>query len=97
MPHLPLNLAKYARNNILERTIRKFRLHWNNYNEGNRKFLRGGEIEQKSLHEHLLNNDRPSFEEDISICSIDNHDPPHSYQRVLLDEDPQNSGQYILL
>ena len=36
------------------KTVDRVRLRWNNYKESNRKFLRGEEIKQKSLHEHFL-------------------------------------------
>ena len=44
-------------------------------------------MEQKSLHEHFLNNDYHGFEEDISTFLMDNNNPPESHQRALLDYD----------
>ena len=56
------------------KTVDRFRLRWNNYKGSNRKFLRGEEIKQKSLHEHLLSDSHQSFEEDVSIYLIDKTD-----------------------
>ena len=57
------------------KTIDRFRLRWNNYKESDRKFVRGEEIKQKSLHGHFLSDSHQSFEEDVSICLIDKTDP----------------------
>ena len=46
------------------------RLRWNNSSETDRKFLRGGEIKQKSLHEYFLRDVHQGFEEDDSFCLI---------------------------
>ena len=46
----------------------------NDYKESDRKFLRGEEIKQKSLHEHFWSDSHQSFEEDVSICLIDKTD-----------------------
>ena len=51
-----------------------------------RKFLRGEKIKQKSLHEHILEDDLHSFKEDISIRLIDITDPSDSHKRALPDE-----------
>ena len=56
------------------KTVDVFRLQWNNHKESDRKFLRGEEIKQKSLHEHFLSDSHQSFEEDISIYLIDKTD-----------------------
>ena len=53
------------------KTVDRFRLRWNNYKESDRKFLRGEEIKQKSLHDHFLSDGHQSFETDVSICLID--------------------------
>ena len=50
------------------KTIDTFWLPWNNYKESDRKFIRGEEIKQKSLDEHLLSDSHQNFEEDVSIC-----------------------------
>ena len=34
-------------------------------------FLRGEEIKQKFLHEHILKDDHHGFEKDVTICLID--------------------------
>ena len=54
---------------------------WNNYKESDRKFLKGEEIKQKSLHEHFLSDGHQSFEEDVSICLIDKTDPSDPHKR----------------
>ena len=56
-------------------------MRWNNYKESGRKFLRGEEIKQKSLHEHLLEDTHQSFQEDVSICLIDKTDPSDPRKR----------------
>ena len=69
--------TKYVRNNIQGKYLKDFKD--NSYKESDRKFLRGKEITQKSLHEHFLSDDHQSLDEDISICWINNTDPsdPH--------------------
>ena len=42
---------------IYWKTIDRFRLSWNNYNESDKIFLRGEEIKQKYLHELFLRDD----------------------------------------
>ena len=44
------------------KTADKFRLWWSNYKESNRKFLRGDEIKQKSLHDLILQDSTHSFD-----------------------------------
>ena len=45
------------------------RLRWNNSYETDRKFLRGEEIKQKSLHDYFLRDVHQSFVDD-SFCLI---------------------------
>ena len=40
-----------CKNQDTAKTVCGFRLRWNNYQESDRKFLKGEEIKQKSLHE----------------------------------------------
>ena len=51
--------------------VDKFRSWWKNYKDSDRAFLRGEEIKQKSLHEHLLKDDHHGFEKDVNIYLID--------------------------
>ena len=46
--------CKVCKKQYAEKTVDRFRLRWTNYKESDRKFLRGEEIKQKSLHEHFL-------------------------------------------
>ena len=71
--------CKVCKKQYTGKTVDRFRLRWNNYKESDRKFLRGEEIKQKSLHEHFLIDSHQSFEEDVSICLIDktDHSDPH--------------------
>ena len=59
--------------------VNRFRLRWDKHKESDRKFLRGEEIKQKSLHVHFFRDDYQRFEEDVSICLIEKIDPsdPH--------------------
>ena len=63
------------------KTADRFRLRWNNYKESDRKFLRGEEIKQKSLHEHVLTDSLQSFEEDACIGLIDKTDSSDPHKR----------------
>ena len=72
--------AKYVRNIMSEKQL-IYLDWWNYYKEGDRKFLRGEEIKQKSLHDHILEVDPHSFEEDISICLIDITDTSDPHKR----------------
>ena len=72
--------CKVCKKQYTGKTVDRFRLRWNNYKESDRKFLRGEEIKQKSLHEHFLS-DSESFEEDVSICLIDKTDPSDPHKR----------------
>ena len=63
------------------KTFDRFRLRWNNYKESDRKFLRGEEIKQKSLHEHFLSDSHQNFEKDVSICLIDKTDSSDLHKR----------------
>ena len=73
--------CKVCKKQYTEKTVDKFRLRWNKYKESDRKFLRGEEIKQKSLHEHSLSDSHQSFEEDVSICLIDKTDPSDPHKR----------------
>ena len=79
--------CKVCKKQYTGKTVDRFRLRWNNYKESDRKFLRGEEIKQKSLHEHFLSDSHQSFEEDVSICLIDKTDPSNPHKKVLQDED----------
>ena len=57
------------------KTVDKFRSRWNNFKDSSRTFLRGEEIKQKFLHEHLLKDDHHCFEKVVSICVIAMADP----------------------
>ena len=67
--------CKVCKKQYTGKTVDRFRLRWNNYKESDRKFLRGEEIKQKSLHEHFL------IEEDVSICLFDKTDPSDPHER----------------
>ena len=73
--------CKVCKKQYTGKTVDRFRLRWNNYKESDRKFLRGEEIKQKSLHEHFLSDSHQSFEEDVSICLIDKTDPSDPHKR----------------
>ena len=62
---------KVCKKQFAGKTVDRFRLRWNNYKESDRKFLRGEEIKQKSLHDHFLSDGHQSFETDVSIYLID--------------------------
>ena len=72
--------CKVCKKQYAGKTVDRFRLRWNNYKESDRKFLKGEEIKQKSLHEHFLS-DSESFEEDVSICLIDKTDSSDPHKR----------------
>ena len=65
--------TKYGKNNT------QGKLRWNNCKESDRKFLRGEEIQQKSLHEHFSSDGHQSFE-DVNICLTDKTDPSEYYR-----------------
>ena len=46
--------CKVCKKQYTGKTVDRFRLRWNNYKESGRKFLRGEEVKQKSLHQHFL-------------------------------------------
>ena len=73
--------CKVCKKQYTGKTVDRFRLRWNNYKESDRKFLRGEEIKQKSLHEHVLSDSHQSFEEDVSIYLIDKTDPSDPHKR----------------
>ena len=73
--------CKLCKKQYTGKTVDRFRLRWNNYKESDRKFLRGEEIKQKSLHEHFLSDSHQSFEEDVSICLVDKTDPSDPHMR----------------
>ena len=73
--------CKVCKKQYTGKTVDRFRLRWNNYKESDRKFLRGEEIKQKSLHEHFLSDSHQSFEEDVSISLIDKTDPSDPHKR----------------
>ena len=52
------------------KAVDRFRLHWNNYKESNRQFLRGEEIKQKPLYEHFLKDGHHGFEEGCIIVTL---------------------------
>ena len=81
MINVYLLTCKVCKKQYTEKTVDRFRLRWNNYKESDRKFLRGEEIKQKSLHEHFLSDSHQSFEEDVSICLIDKTDPSDPHKR----------------
>ena len=56
---------------IYRKTVDRFGSRWNNYKESDNKFLRGKEIKQQSLNDHLFRDGHQSFEEDVSLCLID--------------------------
>ena len=66
---------------IYRKKLDRFRLCWNNYKESNRKLLRGENIKQIFLREHILRDGHQSFEEDVSICLIDKTDSSDPYKR----------------
>ena len=65
----------------LKYSVTGCRLRWNNSYETDRKFLRGGDIKQKSLHEYFLRDVHQSFEEDDSFCLISKTDLSGLYKR----------------
>ena len=80
MPHLPFDLRS-MQEKIYRKTIDSIRLSWNNYKESDKKFLRGEEIKQKSMHEHFLRDGNQSFEENVSICLTDKTDRSGQHKR----------------
>ena len=72
MLHLPFVL-QVCEKQYTRKTTDRFRLQQKNYKESDRKFVRGEEIKQKSLHEHVLSDNHQSFE-DVCICLIDKTD-----------------------
>ena len=87
MPRLPFDL-KVCEKQYTGKSVYRFRLRWDNYKEGDRKFLKGEEIKQNLCMSTFCHQ---SFEEDVSICLIDKSDPydPHKreYWIWILDED----------
>ena len=73
--------CKVCKKQYTGKSVDRFRLRTNNYKDSDRKFLRGEEIKQKSLHGHFLSDSHQSFEEDVSICLIDKTDPSDSHKR----------------
>ena len=73
--------CKVCKKQYTGKTVDRFRLRWNNYKESDRKFLRGEEIKQNSLHEHFLSDNHQGFEEDISICLIDKTNPSDPHEK----------------
>ena len=73
-------ICKVCKKQYTGKTVYRFRLRWNNY-KGNRKFLRGKEIKQKSLHEHFLSDGHQNFEKDVSICLTDKTDSSNPHKR----------------
>ena len=78
MPHLP---SKCVGNNIQEKQLINKGYNGINYKEIDRKFFKGEEIKQKSLHEHFLRYGHQCFDEDVSICLIDKTDPSDPHRR----------------
>ena len=81
MINVYLLTCKVCKKQYTEKTVDRFRLRWNNSKESDRKFLRGEEIKQKSLHERFLSHSHQNFEEDASICLIDKTDPSDPHKR----------------
>ena len=52
---------KVCKKQYAGKTVDRFRLRWNNYKESDRKFFRGEEIKQNSLHERFLSDNHLSF------------------------------------
>ena len=57
------------------------RSQWNNYKDTDWAFLRGEEIKQKFLHEHVLKNKHHGFEKDVSISLIDKTQSSDPHER----------------
>ena len=57
-----------------EKPVDTFKSRRNNYKESSKKFLRGDEIKQKSLHEYFLKYGHHGLEEDFSISLTDRTD-----------------------
>ena len=73
--------CKVCKKQYTGKTADRFSLRQNNYKESDRKFLRGEEIKQKSLHKHFLKDSHQRFEEDVSICLIDKTDHFDNHKR----------------